>query len=146
MTSHRITDVSAAAAFVLAGNATFTLVSRKTGIRFTYKVRQPEEGKPHFVAVLTGPENSTDFTYLGVIRPGPSFARTAKSKIGPDAASCKAFDWFARQLLSRGQMPEAVELWHEGKCGRCGRKLTVPSSIETGLGPECAGRFKAEAA
>lgn len=26
---------------------------------------------------------------------------------------------------------------HVGKCGRCGRKLTTPKSIETGLGPEC---------
>jgi hypothetical protein len=29
-------------------------------------------------------------------------------------------------------------LQHAGKCGRCGRKLTVPQSIETGIGPECA--------
>lgn len=30
-----------------------------------------------------------------------------------------------------------VEIWHEGKCGRCGRQLTVPESIESGFGPEC---------
>jgi hypothetical protein len=29
-------------------------------------------------------------------------------------------------------------VWHEGRCGRCGRKLTVPESIESGFGPECA--------
>lgn len=28
----------------------------------------------------------------------------------------------------------------EGNCARCGRKLTVPASINNGLGPECAGR------
>lgn len=27
-----------------------------------------------------------------------------------------------------------------GRCCRCGRKLTVPSSIEMGMGPECAGK------
>jgi len=34
-------------------------------------------------------------------------------------------------------------LHHEGKCGRCGRKLTVPLSIETGIGPECASKMAA---
>ncbi len=29
---------------------------------------------------------------------------------------------------------------YEGRCSRCGRKLTVPASIHHGLGPECAGK------
>src|ERR1019366_4832357 len=37
----------------------------------------------------------------------------------------------------RGLLPANLEVWHEGKCGRCGRKLTVPESIERGIGPEC---------
>jgi hypothetical protein len=28
-------------------------------------------------------------------------------------------------------------VWHEGSCARCGKKLTVPESIESGFGPEC---------
>ena len=35
---------------------------------------------------------------------------------------------------------ETVQVWHEGRCGKCGRKLTVPESLTSGLGPECAGR------
>ena len=34
-------------------------------------------------------------------------------------------------------LQDFVEIWHEGKCGKCGRPLTVPSSIENGLGPSC---------
>jgi hypothetical protein len=34
-------------------------------------------------------------------------------------------------------LPESLEIWHEGSCLRCGRKLTVPESIESGYGPEC---------
>jgi hypothetical protein len=37
-------------------------------------------------------------------------------------------------------LPAGVEVWHEGHCMRCGRALTVPESISTGLGPVCAGR------
>jgi hypothetical protein len=34
------------------------------------------------------------------------------------------------------------EVWHEGKCGKCGRALTVPSSILTGIGPECSKSYQ----
>jgi len=33
-----------------------------------------------------------------------------------------------------------LEIWHEGRCGRCNRKLTVPASIALGIGPECGQR------
>lgn len=32
------------------------------------------------------------------------------------------------------------ELLHEGRCLCCNRKLTDPISIQTGIGPVCAGR------
>ena len=34
-------------------------------------------------------------------------------------------------------------LHHEGRCMRCGAPLTVPASVERGLGPECAGKVAA---
>jgi hypothetical protein len=59
--------------FLLGGNATFTASSSKGG-RFTYRVRlaKPRDGETNpprrwFVAVLTGPDNSSDYTYLGTI-------------------------------------------------------------------------------
>lgn len=45
--------------------------------------------------------------------------------------------WFGK---TAGQDLPECEVWHEGRCGRCGRKLTVPESIETGIGPDCAKR------
>jgi hypothetical protein len=47
-----------------------------------------------------------------------------------------AFAWFWDRLRN-GNLPEQVEVHHEGRCGRCGRALTVPESIESGFGPEC---------
>ena len=32
------------------------------------------------------------------------------------------------------------DVHHEGKCGKCGRPLTVPESVKTGLGPICSGK------
>jgi hypothetical protein len=138
--SAQITDFQHAHRFILAGNATFTLVSGKTGTRFTYKVRANDEGDVHFVSLLTGPANTDDFTYMGIIR-NNEFRRTAKSRVGETAPSFIAFQWFWAYMVQKGRLPVLVGLWHEGRCGRCGRVLTVPESIETGLGPECSSKM-----
>jgi hypothetical protein len=130
--------------FVLGGNAVFTIESVGTGTRFTYKVRASEDEGTRagrgvfFVSLLTGPDNAADYSYLGIIpKDDPmSFRLTAKSCAGEQAPSVKAFSWFWRQV-SAGRLPATVGVWHEGRCGRCGRTLTVPSSIESGFGPEC---------
>lgn len=136
------TSATAARAFLMAGNATATLVSKKTEARFTFKVRKPEDGDGSFlfVSVLNGPDNWQNYAYIGYIRRGVFFHGGAKAKVGADAASVKAFS-YAWLNLAQGNIPAALEIWHEGKCGRCGRKLTVPSSIASGFGPECSGKI-----
>lgn len=124
--------------FILAGNATFTIVSAKTGTRFTYKIRAKNVavGRTlYFVSVLTGSDNENDFTFLGTIFDGKDFRHSTKSHISQDAPSARAFAWCFGRILADTLTDASVH--HEGKCGRCGRKLTVPSSIEIGLGPEC---------
>ena len=56
--------------FITAGNALFTLENTATGNRFTFRVRQPGDDKPHFVSVLTGADNESDYTFLGTIFEG----------------------------------------------------------------------------
>ena len=125
--------------FALAGKAIFTVVSKKTGVRFTFKVRAAENGPMHFISVLTGPDNTQDYKYLGYLRRGVYFHGGAKAKIAADAPSAKAFDWFWR-ALARDALGDRAEVHHEGQCGRCGRALTVPESIQSGYGPECIGK------
>jgi hypothetical protein len=132
-------EVSAPADFILAGKAYFTLRSVKTGNRFTYRVAQTGQGDAWFVSLLNGPDNWSNYMYMGLIGRDRRFRFTKGSKVGADASSAKAFAWtWAR--VAAGQSYDGVEIWHEGKCGRCGRKLTVPESIESGLGPECAAK------
>ena len=125
--------------FALAGKAIFTVVSKKTGARFTFKVRAAENGPFHFVSVLTGPDNTQDYKYLGYLRRGVYFHGGAKAKIAADAPSAKAFDWFWR-ALARDALGDRAEVHHCGQCGRCGRALTVPESIQSGFGPECINK------
>lgn len=137
--SAKITDPAHVLRFLLAGNAHATFVSMKTGTRFTYRVTQadPRPGDslppPHFVSVLTGPD---DYAYLGVIHGGKMYGHGKKSKVAPGATSAVAFSWLWKHL-SAGHLPPQCEVYHEGRCGRCARRLTTPESIELGIGPEC---------
>ena len=136
--SGQIQDPEAVTTFILGGNATFTLVSKKTGTRFTFKMQAPKgENKAgiRFVSVLVGADNWTNYKYVGFCRDGHFKHGGAKAKIGIEAPSVQAFAWFFGHLET---CLDQMEFWHEGKCGRCARKLTVPESIATGLGPECA--------
>lgn len=127
-------------AFVLAGNATFTVVSGATDARFTFKVRQPKPDGPHFVSLLTGPNNEDDYQFLGSIFDRKEYRHGARSRISAEAPSAKAARWVCSRLLAGKDLPNC-ELHHEGRCGRCGRKLTVPESIISGIGPECAAHL-----
>ena len=131
------------AQFALAGNARFTLVSKSTQTRFTFKVKQSEDNATmHFVSVLTGPDNWSNYSYLGFIRRGVYFHGGQKAKIQATAPSAKAFDWFWRHLSAgKDTLSSLVEVHHCGACGRCGRALTVPESIKSGFGPECLGKL-----
>jgi hypothetical protein len=141
----QITSASAAMKYMLAGKSFVTLVSLASGNRYTYKIeltdkRNPNDADAYFVSLLNGPDNWSNYQYIGLIRNG-SFGRTAKSRVSADAPSFIGFDYCFAQL-SKGTI-NGFEVWHEGKCGRCGRKLTVPESIATGFGPECAGMVNA---
>lgn len=144
--AHKIADPAWIREFVLAGNATFTLRSVRTGTRFTYRVRKTRADAPWFVSVLTGNDNEHAYTYLGTIHQrNEAYRHGVKSPLAYDAPSAKAFAWFWPHLeecfrRQRGELGPNLEVWHEGRCGRCGRKLTVPESIASGLGPECAKR------
>ncbi len=124
--------------FALAGNAIFTVTSRKTGTRFTFKIQKPSPTTPHFVKVLSGPDNENDYRYFGIIFNSTTFvhANPEKTTISPEAPSAQAFAWLWKNLHNPKALSQ-VEIHHEGRCCRCGRKLTVPSSVESGVGPEC---------
>lgn len=136
--------------FMYAGNAIFTIRSKKTGNRFTYKVRRSDFGEKiadpkavWFVSVLNGPDNWTNYAYMGIIKTDQKeFNWTKKARVGEDAASWIAFKWLFTTINEAPIfLNSQVEIWHEGKCGRCGRKLTVPESVERGIGPDCAEKM-----
>ena len=122
--------------FIKAGHAIFTIANSETGNRFTFRVTKHLEKDLWFVSVLRGPDNESDYTYVGAIF-GHEFRLTRHSRVGEDAPSFRVFRWLHQYLESQAELPETVGVYHEGCCGRCGRRLTVPQSIRQGFGPEC---------
>jgi len=147
----QLTTWDAVREFIFAGHARFTLRSLRTGMRYTYQVKVKkqdlEAGKTgpdvtYFVALLRGPDNVSDYRYLGVLRKPGNFWTTSASTVKRDSASMIALVWMLDRLKvdRTGVLGVALEVWHEGKCGRCGRTLTVPESVASGIGPVCDGR------
>lgn len=138
--------------FFTAGRAVFTIEvpkdfveTYKTNPHYTYRIRTKEEkGQTKwFVDLLSGPDNVNSYTYMGRMNPETgNVVLTKKSKITEDAWSYRIL----RRCLARifegkpNKIAKAgFDVKHEGMCGKCGRRLTVPQSIDTGLGPICAG-------
>lgn len=135
--------------YIFGGHATFTLVGKAD--RFTYRVRtllRWEQGtpRPYFVDVLSGPDNTSDYQFLGTFRNAGdvTYTHSAKSRVTPEAKSVQGAMWLARTLNRKDivALPEGATFYHEGVCARCGRKLTTPESIQLGIGPVCATKHK----
>jgi len=137
------TTITAIKQFVLAGKSFFTVQNTTTQGRFTYKVTQAKDDNDKiknlwFVSVLTGADNDNSYSYIGIIS-GDSFRLTSKSSFPKDTTSVKGFRWLWNNITNNHDLPDNVDFLHAGRCGRCGRKLTTPESIDMGFGPVCAG-------
>lgn len=104
--------------FLFAGNATFTLKSAKTGNHISFNVSKGKKDPETFF----------------VHDPSGKAVGTIKNKKWNtwNKGKSEAFGWWWYHMDS-----EQVELYHVGKCGRCNRPLTDPTSIERGIGPDC---------
>lgn len=85
--------------------------------------------------MLVGPDQ---WSYIGLlVDPYTTLRLTQASQLTAGALPVKALEWALPYLTTGKSLPEPAEVWHEGRCGRCGRALTDPESIARGLGPEC---------
>lgn len=141
--------------FVLAGKATFTIE-----VPESFRTEKPDlDLKPHytfrvehkaasgqykeawFAKLLTGPDNTRNYSYVGILNADSGSVRTtAKSKLAADNIVLKLLNRTLALVWAEDIGPleaQGFALHHEGRCGKCGRLLTTPDSIERGIGPEC---------
>jgi hypothetical protein len=140
----QFTDPAAVHAFIFGGRARFTLVSSGTGKRYTYRVAAAKDSDTmFFVSLLTGSSNETDYEYIGYVTTQSTYSSVTAGKRGNAAhPAFKGLAWLLRNIESSNplELPDTVEFWHEGRCAKCARPLTDPTSIARGLGPECANK------
>jgi hypothetical protein len=148
----KLSQTEAITKYMLAGRATFTLRSVATQKRYTFKVTKAKKNLRFanapvswFVSRMYGPDNETCFRYIGMLNAQPKDAQwmlrtTRNSAETQVSVPVMAFNFMLKQLQALPALTPGLEFWHSGRCGRCGKKLTVPESIERGLGPECAGK------
>lgn len=118
--------------FLFGGNALFTVKNNETGKHMSFKVIKSKKTQKNIYYVM----KNDGQIFLGTIFDRNKFVFSKKSSVAIDSPEVKAFVFVFDRLL-KNNLPAKVEIWHNGKCGRCGRTLTEPSSILVGYGPEC---------
>lgn len=122
--------------YIFAGNAYFTLTSKKTNCHYTYNIYRKKNSPLWFVKIHDGHSH----VYSGYIKKINGVYRYYKGAAGTYTMNDNrilSLMWFIRHI-NDADIDTKVTLQHTGKCCKCGRKLTDPKSIELGVGPECA--------
>lgn len=124
---------------ILAGNATITLESGNTGTHYTYKItRCKNDEQLYFVKSLRGKDNEVDYRYIGCYYADSGYFYPEKTYKDRDVITWPRSMQAIRYMFNRiDNLPDNLHIYHEGRCCRCGRKLTTPESIKKGIGPEC---------
>ena len=129
--------------FFFGGKATFTVQNNQSGEHRTYKIRKgkfnPRYPTPAwFIKQMTGTDNDSHYSDIGKVDPGTgNITLTRFSKFSNDSKQMKAAKWIMTRIAYGSEFPDFFEIRHAGKCGRCGRTLTTPESLDCGIGPEC---------
>ncbi len=130
--------------FIFAGKAVFTIHNNKEE-HYTFQVTKKEsyDGEDiFFLALLSGPDNGGDYTYMGILTSEGEVRITRASKFNNDSKPVKVAEWGVKMVMQGKELPEGYGINHAGRCGRCGRTLTRPEGIDPegyrfGFGPEC---------
>lgn len=129
--------------FIVGGQAIFT-VSNPVGEYYTYRVERVErenQSPIYFVSVLTGQDNVSDYTYVGVLDVNEGkVVLTRASRYTTETRLYRVINWAIGMIWSDRELPAGYEIRHMGKCAACGRPLTTPASLECGFGPICRAK------
>jgi hypothetical protein len=151
--------------WLLAGTATFTVVSARTGDHIVIRIvrtRQPWQHNWSWFAWGRGGlqdpdtvveerlyerpdgivDSSTPWFYIGQLYAPADYVQVMPTRnTDPRGSSAlDAINWVMRRVHQgwtgeQGTVP--ARLWKSIKCARCRRTLTDAESIARGLGPEC---------
>jgi len=132
--------------FIFAGRAIFTLENKTTGNYITFRVKNMKKDNkpiPHMYVVECKVLGDGDYghTLLGFLNlETKGFSSRVKNMgLTKDFVGFKTWVWLLQNLEVLERF-DSLAIYHEDKSCKCGKPLTVPESITTGIGPECLKR------
>lgn len=142
--SHKL-DSASFRTFLFQGKAFFTMHNLEKNTNITLRVQTPKRKRGHpeetryfevYVKALN--EKYAGNRYIGRIdRKERSFK--SNGYVEPDHVGVQTINWLIRNWnhLEEYESSERVAIYHLGSCCKCGLPLTVPESIQNGIGPQC---------
>lgn len=115
--------------FILSGGAYFFFHNSQSDNKERYYVKEKSDSLYYVYA------HSSSRKYLGRIK----FRKFYSAK-DISGRSVEVFKW-VWERITRLTLPPAIHVYHEGRCGVCGRPLIDPESILLGIGPICRGKL-----
>lgn len=124
---------------LMLATGTYTLVYAE-GTYFTFRVREVKTGKlagKTVVEHLTGPNNSLDFEPFAFLNPD-TINVWKRYERGDMVNRAREIEAIARDDKAGLEAAGLRYAMLSSRCRRCNKVLTVPASVASGFGPDCA--------
>lgn len=144
-------DAASFRTFMFQGKALFTFQNTEKDTHITFRVQtlkrrrgQPEETRYFDIFVKALNDKYQGNRYIGRIdRKTKSFK--PYNYVEKDHIGIQTIDWLIRNWTKLEEFtkqasekePAKLNIFHLGHCCKCGLPLTVPESIQNGIGPQC---------
>ena len=140
--SHKLEGSARIRNYIFGGRGVVTLKS-PSGIHHSYVFKRPknEDQFPDDVIFVYALHDNSKLFYVGMVE-NNQFRLTRSSRFLPDTEIVRGARYIMKMAFY-DNLDTPMELYHEGVCSICGRPLTNPKSIQTGIGPRCRRRLNA---
>ena len=126
-----------------AGRAVLTFENLEAGTHMTIKVSQARDKQDrkkllplfHVNVSLLG-DRIASYRYAGTVNTEEGNWYLSR-KVSPTEQIAQVFRWLKSVTADPETLRGKVNLYHEGRCCKCGLPLTHPESISTAIGPHC---------
>lgn len=128
---------------ITAGRAVLTFLNTEKGTHMTIRAKQlidrhTKERKPiFFVSVALLGDHEAGFRFAGTWY-SDNNSYKLHSSVQPGGQIHQVMEFLKKAIINPQILRDKkVSLFHEGRCVRCGLRLTNPESISIGLGSDC---------
>jgi hypothetical protein len=131
---YRLNDTELIKAFIYGGKAEFVIKSAASGKHWVFKIQSARDDARKFFVRQRYYESKLgdEFNYIGLI-----YDNTYRAKVRDKSEQIISH---LLNFLQRGELHPQFEFYHIGRCSRCSRPLTNPTSIQRGMGDYCASK------